>query len=153
MEINSNDDVEKFDPLRKKTNVKASNMVLVNTEDNNQGLIKQAIFVSNESMLNFTNSVVFGFKDLLMLKDFSILEEFEQHVKLRELVVGHCDNAISSLKPKDLLTMDVDYLFSRNNVKVSDGKIEDYFMNSDVLQTPDFRYLKIERTNNNLVNK
>ena len=49
--------------------------------------------------------------------------------------------------------MDVDYLFSRNNVKVSDGKIEDYFMNSDVLQTPDFRYLKIERTNNNLVNK
>ncbi|MCO6162307.1 hypothetical protein [Flavobacterium sp. NRK F7] len=153
LEINSNDDVEKFDPLRKKTNVKASNMVLVNTEDNNQGLIKEAIFVSNESMLNFTNSVVFGFKDLLMLRDFSILEEFEQHIKLRELVVGHCDNTISSLKPKDLLTLDVDYLFSRNNVKVSDGKIEDYFMNSDVLQTPDFRYLKIERTNNNLVNK
>ena len=48
------------------------------SEDNNQGLIKEAIFVSNESILNFTNSVVFGFKDLLMLKDFSILEEFEQ---------------------------------------------------------------------------
>ncbi|WP_130735360.1 hypothetical protein [Flavobacterium sp. J27] len=153
LEVNSNDDVEKFDPLRNKTNVNATNLVLVNTEDNNQGLIKEAIFVSNESKLYFSNSVVFGFKDFLMLKDFSIAEEFEQHIKIKDVVVGHCENAISSLKPKDVLAMDVNYIFSKNNIAVSEGKIEDYFMNTNLHEVPDFRYLKIERNTINLVNK
>ncbi|VXB10670.1 conserved exported hypothetical protein [Flavobacterium sp. 9AF] len=152
-EINSNDDVEKFDPLRDKTSINASNMVLVNTEDNNQGLIKEALFVSNDSKLNFSNSVVFGFKDFLMLKDFSILEDFDQHVKIKDLVIGHCDNPLSSLKPKDLLTLDINYLFTKNNIVLSDGKIEDYFMNSNLHENPDFRYLKIERNKINYVNK
>jgi len=153
LEINSNDDIEKFDPLRNKTNVTASNLVLVNTEDNDQGLVKEAVFVSKESQLNFSNSVVYGFKDFLMVKEFSFMDEFEKNIKLKNLVIGHCNNTISSMKLKDILEMDIDYLFSKNNIKVSDGLIEDYFMNANVLETPDFRYLKIERTNNNLVNK
>ena len=153
LEINSNDDIEKFDPLRNKTNVTASNLVLVNTEDNDQGLVKEAVFVSKESQLSFSNSVVYGFKDFLMVKEFSFMDEFEKNIKLKNLVIGHCNNTISSMKLKDTLEMDIDYLFSKNNIKVSDGLIEDYFMNANVLETPDFRYLKIERTNNNLVNK
>lgn len=153
LEINSNDDIEKFDPLRNKTNVTASNLVLVNTEDNDQGLVKEAVFVSKESQLNFSNSVVYGFKDLLMVNEFSFMDEFEKNIKLKNLVIGHCNNTISSMKLKDTLEMDINYLFSKNNIKVSDGLIEDYFMNANVLETPDFRYLKIERTNNNLVNK
>ncbi len=153
LEINSNDDIEKFDPLRNKTNVTASNLVLVNTEDNDQGLVKEAVFVSKESQLSFSNSVVYGFKDLLMVNEFSFMDEFEKNIKLKNLVIGHCNNTISSMKLKDTLEMDIDYLFSKNNIKVSDGLIEDYFMNANVLETPDFRYLKIERTNNNLVNK
>ncbi len=153
LEINSNDDIEKFDPLRNKTNVTASNLVLVNTEDNDQGLVKEAVFASKEIQLSFSNSVVYGFKDLLMVNEFSFMDEFEKNIKLKNLVIGHCNNTISSMKLKDTLEMDIDYLFSKNNIKVSDGLIEDYFMNANVLETPDFRYLKIERTNNNLVNK
>lgn len=149
LEINSYDALDFCDPLRNKTNVIASNLTLINILDNDQGLVKEAIFVSDEGQLTLNNSVVFGFKDFIMVKEFATIE---QYIKLQNVVVAHCDNNFSSLKKKDVLEMDLGYYFSLHNIKLSDGLIKDYFMNSDISSSPDFRYLKIERSNKVIVN-
>lgn len=153
MEITSYDAIEKYDPQRRKTNVIASNLTFVNTEDNNQGLVKEAVSVSNESLLNFSHSVVYGFKDVIMTKDFEYLDEFEKYIKLKNIIVGHCDNVFVSTNKDGKFSMEVSYLISKNNIAISNGSIDGYFMNPVISETVDFRYLKIERNNNNLVNK
>ena len=153
LEITSYDAIEKFDPQRNKTKVNASNVTLVNTEDNNQGLVKEAVSVFNESFLNLSHSVVYGFKDLIMTKDFEYIDEYEQYVKLKNIVVGHCNNVFASTNKEGKFSMDINYLIPKNNIAVSDGTIDNYFMNPVISETIDFRYLKIERNPINLVNK
>ena len=160
LEINSYDEIEKFDYSRNKTNVIANNLTLVNTDGNGKGLIvdagitKEAVYVANESFLTLSNTVVYGFKDFLMIKDFpTIISEFEKYIKLQNLVIAHCDNTFISTLKDGIIGLDTNLLVSKYNIKISDGSIEDYFMNSDISETPDFRYLKIERSNKNVVNK
>ena len=144
LEVKSYNEIEKFDPQRNKTNVKAYNITLVNTVDNNQGLIKEALYVSNEANFSLTNSVVYGFRDFLMLDKFSMVDEFEKNIKLKNLVIGHCENTFSSLDNYETLKMDVDFIASKNNIAIADGAINDYFKSTDFSITPDFRYLKID---------
>lgn len=153
LEIDSYDIIEKFDSQRNKTNIKATNLTLVNTEDNDQGLIKEAVFVSNESFFSINNSVVYGFKDFLMVKDITIIDEFEEYIKLKNLVIGHCDNTFRTMKGDGTIGMDNDFFFAKNYIKVSDGLISDFFKNPTFSNTPDFRYLKIEKNKNHVVNK
>lgn len=150
MEVKSYNEIEKFDPQRSKTNVKATNITLVNVEDNKQGLIKEAVYVSNEANLNLSNSVVYGFRDFLMLDKYPMMDEFEKFVKLKNLVVGHCTNIFSSMNG-ERLGLDTDYITSKNGIETSDGLINDYFKTPDFSITPDFRYLKIQRNSSNVV--
>ena len=150
LEVKAYNDVERFDYQANKTNVVASNLTFVNTEDNNQGLVKEAIFITKDATLSFNNSVVYGFKDFLMVDEFSIVNEFEKFVKLKNLVIAHCDNAFST-KNDDVLRIDTNALFSTNNISVSDGKIGDHFKSIDVASTPDFRYSKLETVTSRLV--
>lgn len=126
MEVKSYNEIEKFDPQRSKTNVKATNITLVNVEDNKQGLIKEAVYVSNEANLSLSNSVVYGFRDFLMLDKYPMMDEFEKFVKLKNLVVGHCTNIFSSMNG-ERLGLDTDYITSKNGIETSDGLINDYF--------------------------
>ncbi|WP_159778131.1 hypothetical protein [Flavobacterium sp. 9AF] len=154
MEIDSYDMIEKFDAQRNKTNVKASNVTFVNTEDNDQGLIKEAIFVADESYFSLNNSVVYGFKDFLLVKNYSFFEDFEEFIKLKNLVVGHCDNTLKTMQGDgNIAGMENNLFLSKNLISVSNGKIEDYFKIPTFEETPDFRYIKMERNNNILVNK
>ncbi len=150
MEVKSYNEIEKFDPQRSKTNVKATNITLVNVEDNKQGLIKEAVYVSNEANLSLSNSVVYGFRDFLMLDKYPMMDEFEKFVKLKNLVVGHCTNIFSSMNG-ERLGLDTDYITSKNGIETSDGLINDYFKTPDFSITPDFRYLKIQRNSSNVV--
>ena len=150
MEVKSYNEIEKFDPQRSKTNVKATNITLVNVEDNKQGLIKEAVYVSNEANLNLSNSVVYGFRDFLMLDQYPMMDEFEKFVKLKNLVVGHCTNIFSSMNG-ERSGLDTNYITSKNGIETSDGLINDYFKTPDFSITPDFRYLKIQRNSSNVV--
>ncbi|NJM79605.1 MAG: hypothetical protein HC854_08330, partial [Flavobacterium sp.] len=150
MEIKAYNSIERYDGQVNKTNVNATNLTLVNTEDNNQGLIKEAIFISNEATLNFNNSVVYGFKDFLMVSELSLINEFERFIKLKNLVIAHCSNTFSTMKD-DTIRMDTATIFSKNNITVSDGAIGDHFKNTDVASAPDFRYSKLETVTSRLV--
>ena len=150
LEVKAYNDVERFDYQANKTNVVASNLTLINTEDNNQGLVKEAIFISKDATLSFNNSVVYGFKDFLMVDEFSIINEFDKFVKLKNLVIAHCENTFST-KKDDIIRMDTNTLFSTNNINVSGGALGDHFKSTDVASTPDFRYSKLETVTSRLV--
>lgn len=143
LEVKSYNEIERFDPQRSKTNVKIYNVTLVNTEEGNPGLLKEALYVSNEATINMSNSVVYGFRDFLMLDRFAMVDEMEKYIKLKDIVVGHCKNTFSSLDENETLRMDVDFIASKNNITIADGAINDYFKSTDFSITPDFRYLKI----------
>lgn len=152
MEIDSYDMIEKFDAQRNKTNVKATNITLVNTEDNDQGLIKEAVYVATDSYFTLNNSVIYGFKDFLMVKDYVLIDEVEEYVKLKNLVIAHCDNSLRTLKGDGTITLN-SYFFSKNAISTLDGKIADFFKNSSFEENPDFRYTKMEKNFNPVVNK
>lgn len=143
MEIKAYNSIERYDSQVNKTNVNATNLTLVNTEDNKQGLVKEAVFISNDAVLNLNNSVVYGFKDFLMVSELSLMNEFDKFIKLKNLVIAHCGNNFSTAK-NDIIRMDIDAIFSKNNISVSDGLIGDHFKSTDVASAPDFRYSKME---------
>lgn len=150
LEIKAYNSMDRYDGQVNKTTVIATNLTLVNTEDNSQGLVKEAVFVSKEASLTLNNSVVYGFKDFLMVDEFSEINEFEKFIKLKNLVIAHCSNNFSTTKD-EIIRIDTDFLFSKNNITVSDGLIGDHFKSTDVALTPDFRYSKIEAINSRVV--
>ncbi|WP_130735359.1 hypothetical protein [Flavobacterium sp. J27] len=152
MEIDSYDMIEKFDSQRNKTNVKATNVTFVNTEDNDQGLVKEAVYVGSESYFTMTNSVVYGFKDYLLVKDYTVIDDFEEFIKLKSMVIAHCDNAFGSMRGDGTIGMDKNFFITKNSITISDGAIQDFFKKPNFDETPDFRYLKIERNGNPVVN-
>ena len=52
---------------KKLTNVKANNITFVNIEENNQGLVREAIYLKENCNLTFTNSIVSGFAPFVLL--------------------------------------------------------------------------------------
>ena len=154
LEVDSYDSLEKFDGQRKKTNLKVTNITLVNTEDNNQGLIKEAVFVSNESYFTISNSVVYGFKEFLMVNDIYDIATFDEYVKCMNLIIGHCEATFRTMQGGGVISgMDINFFLIKNNCTVSNGVIHDFFINPIFSETPDFRYLKIEKDNKKIVKK
>ncbi|WAC01823.1 hypothetical protein N7U66_18375 [Lacinutrix neustonica] len=152
IEIDSYDEPKNFDPSRKKTNVKGNNVTLVNIQDNDQGLVKEAIYLEKDSYLNLINSNVYGFKDFIVVNDIFILEEFEEYVKLKDVRISHCKKDFSLNFEDLILDLPVkNYNYSMHNVRVTDEKIDDFFINPKMKYTPDFRHISLIKNMNNIV--
>ena len=87
-----------------------------------------------------------------MVKDYVLIDEVEEYVKLKNLVIAHCDNSLRTLKGDGTITVN-SYFFSKNAINTLDGKIADFFKNPSFEETPDFRYTKMEKNFNPVVNK
>lgn len=153
MEIGSYDDIDKFDFNRNKTNVKTSNVTLVNLEDNSQGLVKEAIFLDENSYLSMNNSVVYGFNDFLIMKNQIVTEEFEEFVKLKNVVINHCKNNFGTQNDGKITDVENRYDLMKYNIQVGNSKIDDIFLNTQLDNNPDFRFVKIEKSVGNVVSK
>ena len=66
-EIDTYDKPESNDYARKQTTVTASNITLVNNEENTEGLIKEAIFIAEKCNFYLKESVVSGFSKFILL--------------------------------------------------------------------------------------
>lgn len=152
-EIDSYDDYDRFDPNANKTKIQAENITLVNLEDNAQGLIKESIFLNKDSYLTFTNSIVYGFEDFLVVKNQLVTEEFEELVKLKNIIIAHCKNTFATQNERKIEDVENRYNLSKNNIKVVDGGINEFFRNIDVDGEPDFKFIKIEKSTENVVTK
>ncbi|TGD57761.1 hypothetical protein [Flavobacterium humi] len=135
-EIDSYDKIENLDATKKLTNIVATNMTLVNNEENDQGLVKEAIYIRNDSSLELKNSIVSGFNQCLLLEDK--ISSFEK-IALQDVVFNNCAAYIeyeSGSSPKKIVEW---YNNEKFNIMTSKTLRTALFLESDVKKTPDFR--------------
>lgn len=139
-EIDSYDKIENFDTNKKLTHIVANNMTLVNNENNNQGLVKEAIYIKSDSFLEFKNSIVSGFDQCMLLEDKILENTFNlEKIKLQDMVFNNCAKYIeteSGLGKKQIETWYNDPKF---NVLISKTNSIDLFIESDIKKNVDFR--------------
>ena len=139
-EIDSYDKVENYDLDRKLTKIVATNMTLINNEDNNQGLVKEAIYIKNDSFFEITNSIISGFKQFVLLEDKIFLNESNlKKIKLQNIMLNDCKSVVE-LESEKSNKQKEEWIANDNfDIKISQINRVDLFHESDIKKNPDFR--------------
>ncbi|WP_310554514.1 hypothetical protein [Flavobacterium sp.] len=139
-EIDSYDKIEHFDASRSQTKIVAKNVTFVNNEDNDQGLVKEAIYVKKDSNLEIKNSIISGFSQCLILED-RILSDMNnlQKIKLENMVFHNCKGYIQTESNSNNKQIEIWYSNEKFNIFSSIIPKIDLFFEFDIKKTPDFR--------------
>ncbi len=139
-EIDSYDKQENADMTKKLTNVKANNITFVNIEENNQGLVREAIYLKENCNLTFTNSIVSGFAPFVLLGEkITLSPENFAKINLKNIIVNRCkENLVSeeqSYNGKLKYWPDP----ASMEFEIATTPIIDLFTSIDLKNNPDFR--------------
>lgn len=139
-EIDSYDKVENANLTKKLTNVKANNITFVNIEENNQGLVREAIYLKENASLSFTNSVVSGFSTLALFGEkIALTPENFSKIALKNININRCkENLISEeigFNGKLKYWPDPAVM----EFEMTNTPIAEFFMSTDLKNNPDFR--------------
>lgn len=140
LEIDSYEKIENTNLSKKLTNVKASNMTFVNIEENNQGLVREAIYLKENANLSFTNSVVSGFSTVALFGEkITLTTDNFSKIALKNITINRCkENLISE---EIGFNGKLKYWPDPNAMEfeVTTIPIGDLFNSIDVKNVPDFR--------------
>lgn len=139
LEIDSYDKVANYDPAKKLTNIKMVNCALLNNEENDQGLVKEAISLKYDCNLEMTNCVVSGFSSFIAFDD-----KFLEANNYRKIVINNCtiDSCKEAFTTEQLTkVMEVNDWFVKNSklLYISNVGINNLYKNNDIKKLPDFR--------------
>ncbi|RKS92502.1 hypothetical protein BC952_2404 [Flavobacterium limicola] len=99
-EIDSFDKIENADVTKKLTKITATNITLANLEENNQGLVREAIYIKDKSYFSLNNSVVSGFKNCILLDgNIANISANLAKINLQTVLINNCDGGIQSEIP------------------------------------------------------
>lgn len=149
-EIDSYDKVENADFKQKGTNIIAENMTLINMEDNDQGLIRESIYIKENSNFTLKNSIISGFNSVVLLgsKIGNITENLKK-ITFEKTLINNNSTAKAFISEQDEFNNDVKNWFHLNkNLEYTNMKLKDLFMNPNIKTNPDFRFKNIALANN-----
>ncbi|WP_394758805.1 hypothetical protein [Flavobacterium sp.] len=152
-EVDSYDKAENYDLSRKLTKIVANNITLVNNEDNNQGLVKEAIYIKNDSFFELKNSIVSGFNQFLLLEDKAILNSNLDKLKFYNIVINNSKSKVQLETEIISNLIEEKIVNDNNNIQTLNVSREDLFVESDVKKIPDFRLKSNNITSSILVVK
>jgi len=142
-EIDSYDKIETTDINKKLTKITANNMTLVNMEDNNQGLVREAIYVKEKSYFNINNSIIDGFSTCVLLENkIGAVATNLAKINIQNIQINRCGGVVQSENPTvnpELLNWYNSDTFSLEFSKFNNAEL---FMQSDIKEFPDFRTKK-----------
>ncbi len=140
LEIDSYDKPENADLTKKLTKVTANNLTLLSTEDNNEGLIKEAIFIRENSFLNIKNSVISGFNQCVLLdaKIKTFTENLEK-ISLSDMLFNNCKGYIESEIVDNNKAIKTWYTNDKYLIQCSKINSKGLFLERDIKKIPDFR--------------
>jgi hypothetical protein len=142
-EIDSYDKIENTDINKKLTKITANNMTLVNMEDNNQGLVREAIYVKEKSYFNINNSIIDGFSTCVLLENkIGAVATNLAKINIQNIQINRCGGVVQSENPTvnpELLNWYNSDTFSLEFSKFNNAEL---FMQSDIKEFPDFRTKK-----------
>jgi hypothetical protein len=96
-EVDSYDKIGNTDMTKKLTKINASNITLVNLEENNQGLVRESVYVRENTFFNLTNSIISGFTPFVLLEaNIGDGEANLSKITFKNLIVNNCPGGITS---------------------------------------------------------
>ncbi len=139
-EIDSFDKIENADVNKKLTKITANNMTLINTEDNNQGLVREAVYIKEKSYLNIYNSIIDGFSCCVLLENkIGALPANLEKINIKEIQVNRCGGVVLSENPNYNSELSSWYNSDTFSLDVTKFTNTELFIQSDVKNDPDFR--------------
>lgn len=96
-EVDSYDKIGNTDMTKKLTKINASNITLVNLEENNQGLVRESVYVRENTFFSLTNSIISGFTPFVLLEsNIGDGEANLSKITLKNLIINNCNGGIIS---------------------------------------------------------
>ncbi|PWB26987.1 hypothetical protein [Flavobacterium sp. HTF] len=139
-EIDSYDKVQNTDMSKKFTKITASNITLVNLEENNQGLVRESVFVRENTFFSLTNTIVSGFTPFVLLEaNVGNGDESLSKITFKNVVVNNCNGGITSESGSINSTLDNWYNKPENGIGYTKMKNNELFIMPNIKGNPDFR--------------
>ena len=139
-EIDSFDKPENADFTQKMTHITATNMTLINMEENQQGLVREAIYIKEKSTLTLNNSVISGFAPFMLLdKKIGYLPENLNRIQIQNVTINNCQG--KTVSETSEFNAQIDNWFTSKNLLTEYTTIpkKDLFADINLKSTPDFR--------------
>ncbi|PAM96614.1 hypothetical protein B4N84_01235 [Flavobacterium sp. IR1] len=138
-EVDSYDKIQNTDMTKKMTTITASNISLVNLEENNQGLVRESVHVRENTFFSLTNSVVSGFSPFVVIEgnieaNSANLSKFT----FKNLIVNNCSDGITS-ESSSMNTTIQNFFNNGNGIEYTKFKNLELFTLPNIKTNPDFR--------------
>jgi len=138
-EVDSYDKIDGTD-IKRLTKINASNITLVNLEENNQGLVREAIHIKENTFFNLTNSIVSGFMPFTLLEgNIGNGEVNLAKITFKNLVVNNCNGGIISESSSNNTDLQSYYSNPQYDIDFTKIKNSDLFTMPNIKGNPDFR--------------
>jgi len=139
-EVDSYDKIENTDVTKKMTKINATNITLVNLEENNQGLVRESLYVRENTFFNLTNSIISGFTPFALLEsNIGNGEANLAKINFKNLIINNCNGGITSESKGNNEV--IQNFYSKPELDVNYTKIKniELFATPNIKGNPDFR--------------
>lgn len=124
---------------KKMTKINATNITLVNLEENNQGLIRESIHIRENTFFNLSNSIVSGFSPFVLLEsNIGNGDESLAKMSFKNIIVNNCNGGITSESSSADAAIQ-NYYNPNSGIEYSKYKNNELFTLPNIKGNPDFR--------------
>jgi hypothetical protein len=139
-EVDSYDKIGNTDMSKKLTKITASNITLVNLEENNQGLVRESVYVREDTFFNLSNSIISGFTPFVLLEgNIGNGEANLAKITFKNLVVNNCAGGITSESSSGNPEIQKWYNIPESGIEYTSIKNSELFTTPNIKGNPDFR--------------
>jgi len=139
-EVDSYEKVANTDMTKKMTKINASNITLVNLEENNQGLVRESAYIKENTYFNMTNSVVSGFAPFVLLEgNIGNGDANLSKISFKNVIANNCTGEIESEAASNIPGIKSYYSNPANGIEFTKIKLSELFTLPSIKGNPDFR--------------
>jgi hypothetical protein len=139
-EVDSYEKLATTDMSKKMTRINASNITLVNLEENNQGLVRESAYIRENTYFNLTNSVVSGFAPFILLEgNIGNGETNLAKISFKNVVANNCTGEIESEAGSNISGIKNYYSNPAFGIEYTKMKLNELFALPNIKGNPDFR--------------
>ncbi|KAF2332620.1 hypothetical protein [Flavobacterium daemonense] len=139
-EVDSYDKIGNTDMSKKMTKINATNITLVNLEENNQGLVRESVYVRENTFFNLSNSIISGFMPFVLLEgNIGNGEVNLAKLTFKNLIVNNCNGGITSESSSSNPAIESFYSNQNSDIQYTKMKNTELFAIPNIKGSPDFR--------------
>ncbi len=135
-----------YDSAKKKTNAKLSNLTMISIEREANGLVKEAVFLQDDTLLEMSKCIVSGFSSFVSFDDDYIIKDNYKKIVIHDINMDKVPS-IFVKKVQNLDSESIDkinaikawFLTDKNKITQSFLGVKALFINDDLKNNPDFR--------------